>query len=180
MAKKSPVAQVNESHVSTYDAGTDYLRSTDLLIERMYRSPKLVIKDYYPPFTLRTQANDPITEPVLAFEVNKSNPDIEHISRKKFIVNKTNQETLRIMTGTNVGLKTIGETIVLQARLVKGVGGGDVVGVRIIPRRGNKLRAKHMERLGTKAVWAGGHRTEENPEGEPPIEDKPHPEDIPF
>lgn len=139
-------AKVNESHISKFDAGSGYLRSTDLLVDGVFRQVTLTIAEFFEAGTLQSADKTLIKQPVIGFTQTK----------KRLIMNKTNQEMLHMVSGTGDGAKTIGRRIVIEARKVDGFGDDNMLGIRIIPPPKMPIRKGLKKRLGEKVVWAGG------------------------
>lgn len=145
----------NESNFSKYDAGSDYMRSADLLFDGAFRTAKLKIAKVHGPCELQTAAKMLITKPVLEFS-NYS---------KKMVLNKTNQEVLHMLVGDARPEKAVGVTVCIEVREVPDPKAGKnakCLGLRIMPRKGQPLGSAVRSRLGTPVVWEGEAKNAED------------------
>lgn len=133
---------MTEVQFSKYDAGGDFLRSSDLLINGEFKTVVLKISEYHPVGSLKAADGKSINNPVLSFEGKQ----------KKLVVGKTSQEMLHYVTGQGEGEKTVGHSVMVQVRVVD-AWGEKCYGLRIVPFPGMLIRKGLRKYLGLPAVW---------------------------
>jgi len=140
----SDAVPVNDTNFSRIDAGKDYMKCMDLLIDGEFKTVKLVIAEYFPPNTFVGADKKQIKDPCISFTTAK----------KRMILNATNQEVLHLVTGQSNGYKTVGHEVRVEARVVP-FGGEAILGLRIMPTPGTLMRKGLKKHLGSPAKWQG-------------------------
>lgn len=135
---------VNETHFSRLDAGKEYMKPLDLLVDGEFKTFKLVVAEYFPSNTFTGADKKQIKEPCIGFTTAK----------KKMILNSTNQEVLHLVTGQSNGYKTVGHEVRVEARVVS-FGSEAILGLRIMPTPGTLMRKGLKKHLGAPAKWQG-------------------------
>ena len=141
MTEPVPATEANFSRI---DAGKEYLKCMDLLVDGEFKTFKLVIAEYFPPNTFVGSDKKVIKEPCISFTTAK----------KKMILSVTNQEILHLVTGQSNGYKTVGHEIRIEARMVS-FGNEPILGLRIMPTPGTLMRKGVKKHLGAPAKWQG-------------------------
>ena len=137
-------AKANETMLAKFDLGSDFLKSSDMLVNGQFKAFTLTIDEFFPAGSLKGADKKPIKHPVISFKETK----------KKMVLNNTSQEILHLVSGTADGTKTPGTKVTLEARVVEAF--GDIcLGLRLMPNQTTMMRKGLRKHLGQKAVWEG-------------------------
>lgn len=143
-------ANANEAMLSKFDAGSDFMKSSDMLVNGQFKAFTLTIDEFFPAGTLKSADKKPIKNPVISFKEAK----------KRMILNATSQEVLHLVSGTSDGTKTPGTKVIVEARVIDAF--GDIsLGLRLMPNPSTLIRKGLRKHLGQKAVWQGEMPKEE-------------------
>lgn len=147
----SDETKVNEKFFSKFDMGSEYLKSSDMLVDGTFKSVPLTVAEFFPRGSLSGADKKRIDKPVIGFKETK----------KRMILGSTSEEMLHMLSGTSDGTKTPGTRVTVEARVVDAFGEA-CLGLRLMPTANMVIRRGLKKRLGTKPVW----------EGQPPAEEK--------
>lgn len=144
--------KVNETFFSKFDLGSEYLKSSDLLIDGVFKAFSLTIDEFFPSGSLVGGDKKRIDKPVISFKEAK----------KRMILNSTSQQVLHLVSGTADGTKTPGTKVMIEAREVEAFG-ERCLGLRLMPAAKMVIPRGLKKRLGNKPVWEGQPIPEEKP-----------------